>query len=92
MRSGCKDGFGISPPPPPPPPPHPRKKGGGGGGGGNFIGLWETLNFHLPWGGANTVFSGGWRESLSPVYSPHQRFIPPNPLNSAFLLKIFFSE
>ena len=90
MRSGCKDGFGISPPPTPPTPT--PQESWGGGGGGKFIGRWETLNFNQPWGGANTVFSGGWRESLSPVYSPHQRFVPPNPLNSAFLLKIFFSE
>ena len=98
--------------------------------GDNFMGPWETLNFHLPplgelsqmeglkfstlfYGeggdgrGCNRVFStGGWRESILtgpkllispigkvfPIDSPHQRFIPPNPLNSTFLLKTFFQS
>ena len=57
--------------------------------------------------GCNRVFStGGWRESILtgpkllispigkvfPIDSPHQRFIPPNPLNSTFLLKTFFQS
>ena len=78
VLTNCCNYFSWNPSPPPP-----------GRCGDNFIGPWGILRFQLPLGELSqtrglkfsTFFWGGDNAGF-----------PPNPLNSTFLLKIFFSE